>query len=203
MACATDGFADLQVEVFGGKDPLILEVLDNNTAQILQTIPDGNGDHIIDIPNLQAGREYLFRIVDDCGNTTDALASVIALPDVLIDYDFNCPGDLKLFTDIIYGAEYTWLREDGSIIQKDVNLFSIDLPASTQPQRYSVMINFSSCPTHTTSIDVPGFPLPTIDFGFEDTIICSASPFIMEPIVTGGNLEFEWNDGSTGNSLIA
>jgi len=94
VACAVDGFADLQVEVFGGKDPLFLEVLDNNTAQVLQTIPDTDGDHIIDIPNLQAGRDYLFRIVDDCGNTTDALTSVIALPDVEIDFDFNCPGNV-------------------------------------------------------------------------------------------------------------
>ncbi len=201
VACAVDGFADLQVEVFGGKDPLYLEVLDNNTAQILQTIPDSDGDHIIDIPNLQAGREYLFRIVDDCGNTTDALANVIALPDVVIEYDFNCPGSLTLFTDVIYGAEYTWLRADGSVIEKDVNLFSIDLPASTQPEQYSVMINFSSCPTHTTTIDVPGFPLPIVDFTFDDTIICSASPFILEPIVSAGNLSYEWSNGATTPTL--
>lgn len=201
VACAIGGFADLQAEVFGGKDPLYLEVLDNNTAQVLQTIPDTDGDHIFDIMNLQAGREFLFRIVDACGNTTDALTEVISLPDVEIEYDFRCPGMLKLFTDAIYGAEYTWLREDGSIIQKDVNLFEVDLPASSSSERFSVMINFSSCPTHTTSIDVPGFPLPIVEFSFEDTTICSANPFVLEPIFTPGNLSFEWSTSEISQSI--
>ena len=201
VACAIGGFADLQAEVFGGKLPLYLEVLDNSSFQILQTVYDTDNDRIFDIMNLQAGREFLFRIVDACGNTTDALANVIALPDVEIEYDFQCPDGLKLFADAIYGAEYTWLRSDGSIIQKDVNLWEVDIPASVDPQQYSVTINFASCPTHTTSLSVPGFPIPTVDIPFEDTMICSASPFILEPISTGNNLQYEWNDFQNTSSI--
>ena len=201
VACAVNGLGSLTAEVFGGKDPLYLEVLDNITGQVLQTIPDANGDHFFEINNLLAGKDYLFRIVDDCGNSTDALASIISLPDVEAEFSYQCQSGLTLFTDAIYGAEYTWRRQDGSLIDAGLNLFSVQIPAPNAAEAISVEIIFANCPPHITTVDVPYFPSASVDFSFVDTMICSAAPFSL-PANTGlGNYTFEWADGTQANEV--
>ncbi len=202
-ACSAGSLASLEVQVFGGKDPLFLEVIDSLTGQVLATVFDGNGDHKIQVPNLLGGKNYQMRVVDDCGSSTDVTSFITLLPDVEAHFQFKCPDQIRLNTAGLFGANYVWKDPAGQTISSGLNKWTHDwfTATSSTAGNYSVEITYGSCPVHVATIAVPEFPPTDVAFPFADTLVCSASNFELQPILGNGNFKFLWSTGDSTETL--
>lgn len=201
VACTDTSFTGILVTVLGGKEPLLLEVIDSISGQVLRTFYDSDNDHLIAVDSLKALKTYFFRVVDACNNTKDISATVILLPGVTADYTQNCQGLITLKTAAIYNATYTWKTAGGTVIASGPNLWAVDINALPISANYSVEINFGNCLSHLTDVTVPGFVPAVVTLPFSDTLFCNGFSLQLMATTGSGTYTFLWNTGNTGDAV--
>jgi hypothetical protein len=201
VACTDTSFAGILVTVLGGKEPLLLEVIDSISGQVLRTFYDSDNDHLIAVDSLEALKTYFFRVVDACNNTKDISATVILLPGVTADYTQNCQGLTTLKTAAIYNALYTWKTAGGTVVASGPNLWSVDINALPISANYSVEINFGNCLSHLTDVTVPGFVPAVVTLPFSDTLFCNGFSLQLMAATGPGTYTYLWNTGNTGSAV--
>ena len=201
LACDPTQPTDVALRVFGGIQPLSARVIDLQFGQVVATVDDDDQDFLIELPNLYSQKNYKVRVKDACNNSVESQVQVYDLPSVESDFTMLCDGQVRLFTVPLPNGNYTWSSPQGLITQ-GAGISSIVLPAATNPTTYTTDIQFSQCPPHQTTVDVPGYYAADVQLPFLDTVFCGTNQAALEVLPFSGNYVFEWNTGQTGPSIV-
>lgn len=201
VACTATSLAGALVTIIGGKAPFYLEVIDSITGLALRTFYDLDNDQKIAIDSLEALETYFFRIVDACNNTRDISATVILLPGVTASYTRSCDATITLETAAIFNAIYTWKDAAGVIIDTGANKWKLETNALATATNYAVEIDFGSCLTHVTGVNVPGYVPAHVALPFSDTLFCDVFSVNLMAVTNTGSYTYLWNTGSTNSAI--
>ncbi len=151
----TTGIAILQ---FDGNGPFRIEQRDaaNPNVNSWATVPGGASvaGPTFEINNLEAGKTYIFRVVDQCGRSVTQQVTIRPLSPRIIDRGAvqPCVDQDYVLQGIDYpGATYTWTKVGGGVVSNTRDLSFSPFTAADAGQ-YKLTLRLSTCLVRETTI---------------------------------------------------
>ncbi|WP_211223373.1 immunoglobulin domain-containing protein, partial [Flavobacterium soli] len=99
------------------------------------------------------------------------------------------------------GATYTWTDDSGTVFSNDQNPTGVSVPVAAGDYTYSVFATISGVDSPTEEVILTVYPLPTAEFSFAATTICT-NEFTYLPLSGTPGATVTINDGSTNNTVV-
>ncbi|WP_396602795.1 LamG-like jellyroll fold domain-containing protein [Algibacter sp. R77976] len=173
--CTNNGFVTVSGITEGGVGPFIYSLINNSNNQVLATNTECY------FTNQDASLNYRVRIEDNCGNSSSAQVTPIAVGLGLEFQGQTCApiGDpFSIYLREYTGVSYNWTFPDGSSFNGSDPRATIGIITSSDYGLYTIVASTDDgCRTQTLNLDFNQCPPPSIDFDGIDDYISAPSSF--------------------------